>query len=114
MLKTADSADLVQAVRSVCKGASALDPAVAKKVVQQLTSGRPLGAQVAVEPLTEREIEVLRLVARGFTNKAVGQELSISDRTVQGHLANIYGKLGVGSRTEAVTEALKQGWITIE
>jgi DNA-binding NarL/FixJ family response regulator len=91
-----------------------LDPAVAQKVVQQLTSGRPLGAQAVVETLTERELEVLRLAARGLTNKAIGLELGISDRTVQGHLANIYGKLNVNSRTEAVTEALKQGWITIE
>jgi DNA-binding NarL/FixJ family response regulator len=114
VLKTAGSDELVQAVRAVYRGESALDPAVTQKVVQQLTSGRPLGAQATVEALTEREIKVLRLVAKGLTNKAVGQALGISDRTVQGHLANIYGKLNVGSRTEAVTEALKQGWITIE
>ena len=53
-------------------------------------------------------------VAKGLTNKAIGQGLGISDRTVQGHLANIYGKLGVGGRTEAVTEALRQGWIVVE
>jgi DNA-binding NarL/FixJ family response regulator len=114
VLKTADSGELVRAVRAVYRGESALDPAVAQKVVEQLTSGRPLGAQASVEALTEREVEVLRLAARGLTNKAIGQELGISDRTVQGHLANIYGKLHAGSRTEAVTEALKQGWITIE
>ena len=114
VLKTADSGELVHAVRAVHRGESALDPAVAQKVVQQLTSGRPLGAQASVEALTDREVEVLRLVARGLTNRAIGQELGISDRTVQGHLANIYGKLNVGSRTQAVTQALKQGWITIE
>jgi DNA-binding NarL/FixJ family response regulator len=114
ILKTADSAEIVQAVRAVYRGESALDPAVTQKVVQQLTTGRPLGTQATVEALTEREIEVLRLVAQGLTNKAVGQALRISDRTVQGHLANIYGKLNVSSRTEAVTEAFKQGWITIE
>jgi DNA-binding NarL/FixJ family response regulator len=114
VLKTADSGELVNAVEAVFRGESALDPAVAQKVVQQLTSGRPLGAQATTEPLTEREIEVLRLAAKGLTNKAIGQALGISDRTVQGHLANIYGKLGVGSRTEAVTEALKQGWIVLE
>jgi DNA-binding NarL/FixJ family response regulator len=113
VLKTADSAHLVRAVRAVSRGESALDPAVTQKVVQQLTSGRPLGAQTNVEALTEREIAVLRLAAKGLTNKAIGQALSISDRTVQGHLANIYGKLNVSSRTEAVTEALKQGWIVI-
>lgn len=114
VLKTADSAELVQAVRAVYRGESALDPIVTQRVVQQLASGRPLGTPTTVEALTEREIEVLRLVAHGLTNKAIGQSLGISDRTVQGHLANIYGKLNVGSRTEAVTEALKQGWITIE
>lgn len=114
VLKTADSGELVNAVRAVFRGESALDPAVVQKVVQQLTSGRPLGAQNTVEPLTEREIEVLHLAAKGLTNKAIGQALGISDRTVQGHLANIYGKLGAGSRTEAVTEALKQGWIVLE
>jgi DNA-binding NarL/FixJ family response regulator len=56
----------------------------------------------------------LRLAAKGLTNKAIGRTLGISDRTVQGHLANIYGKLGVGSRTEAVTEALRRGWIVVE
>jgi DNA-binding NarL/FixJ family response regulator len=113
ILKTADSSQLVRAVRAVHRGESALDTAVTHKVVRQLTTGRPLGAQAAVESLTERELEVLRLAARGLTNKAIGQALNISDRTVQGHLANIYGKLSVGSRTEAVTEALKQGWIVI-
>jgi two-component system, NarL family, response regulator LiaR len=114
VLKTTGSVELVNAVRAVAWGDSALDPAVAHKVVQQLTSGRPLGSEDVVETLTEREVEVLNLVARGMTNKAIGKQLGISDRTVQGHLANIYGKLGVSSRTEAVTEALRQGWITIE
>jgi DNA-binding NarL/FixJ family response regulator len=114
MLKTADSDELVRAVRAVHRGESALDHAVTQKVVRQLTTGRPLGAQATVEPLTDREVEVLRLAAKGQTNKAIGQSLGISDRTVQGHLANTYGKLNVNSRTEAVTEALRQGWITIE
>jgi DNA-binding NarL/FixJ family response regulator len=114
ILKTADSADLVHAVRAVYRGESALDPTVTQKVVRQLATGHPLGAQSTVETLTDREVEVLRLAAKGLTNKAIGQGLGISDRTVQGHLANIYGKLNVSSRTEAVTEALKQGWITIE
>jgi DNA-binding NarL/FixJ family response regulator len=114
ILKTAGSSELGEAVRTVHRGESALDPVVAQKVVQQLTTGRPLGAQATVEALTERELDVLRLAAKGLTNKAIGQALDISDRTVQGHLANIYGKLNVSSRTEAVTEALKLGWITFE
>lgn len=59
-------------------------------------------------------MDVLCLAARGLTNRAIGHELAISHRTVQGHLQSIYGKLGVNSRTEAVTEALKRGWIVIE
>ncbi|MGD9315771.1 MAG: response regulator transcription factor [Anaerolineae bacterium] len=114
ILKTADSGDLVQAVRAVSRGESPLDPTVTQKMVQQLATGRPLGAQAAVEPLTSREVEVLRLVAKGMTNKAIGRALDISDRTVQGHLANIYGKLHASSRTEAVTKALQQGWLAIE
>ncbi len=114
ILKTADSAQLVQAVRAVHRGESALDATVTQKVVQQLASGRPMGAQVVAEGLTDRELEVLRLAAKGLTNKAIGQTLGISNRTVQGHLANIFGKLAVNSRTEAVTAALKQGWIVLE
>jgi len=114
ILKTADSSQLVQAVRSVYRGESVLDPMVTQKVVTQLTTGRPAGAQEMLESLTDREIEVLRLVPKGLTNKAIGRELGISDRTVQGHLANIFGKLGVGTRTEAVLLAVQQGWIVLE
>jgi DNA-binding NarL/FixJ family response regulator len=67
-----------------------------------------------VEPLSSREIEVLRLAARGFTNKAIGVQLGISDRTVQGHLTNIFGKLDVASRTEAVTKAIHLGLVSVE
>ena len=114
VLKNAPSAELVQAVRAVARGESALDPAVTAKVMAQLATGRPSGAQAAVEGLTEREVDVLRLAARGHTNRAIGHELGISDRTVQGHLANIFGKLGVSTRTEAVLLAMKQGWITLD
>jgi DNA-binding NarL/FixJ family response regulator len=61
--------------------------------------------------LTDRELEVLRLAAGGLTNRGIGLKLNISDRTVQGHLASIYAKLEVGSRTEAVTKALQMGLI---
>ena len=114
MLKTADADDLVDAVHAVHRGESALSPSVAQKVVQQIASGRPLGAARQIESLTEREVDVLQLAARGLTNRAIGRQLAISDRTVQGHLANVYGKLEVSNRTEAVTEALKRGWIVIE
>ncbi|MGD2166195.1 MAG: response regulator transcription factor, partial [Anaerolineae bacterium] len=113
VLKTASADELVQAVRTVHRGESALSPEIASKVVRQATRGRPEGAADQVESLTERELDVLRLVAEGMTNRETGRELGISHRTVQGHLASIYGKLDVSSRTEAVTEALKRGWIVI-
>jgi DNA-binding NarL/FixJ family response regulator len=114
VLKTASGDELVRAVYTVHRGESALSPEVASKVVRQAISGRPERAADQVEPLTDRELDVLRLAARGLTNRAIGHDLGISHRTVQGHLASVYGKLGVNSRTEAVTEALRRGWIVVE
>jgi DNA-binding NarL/FixJ family response regulator len=114
VLKTASGDELVRAVRTVHTGETALSPEIAGKVVRQATRRRPEGAADQVELLTDRELDVLRLAARGLTNRAIGHELGISHRTVQGHMANVYGKLGVNSRTEAVTEALRRGWIVIE
>jgi len=107
VLKTADAEDIVEAVRSVRDGKSVLDPAIARQLIRRF-SGEPL---LVVEALTERELEVLRLAARGNTNKAIGVQLSISDRTVQGHLAKVFGKLHAASRTEAVMRAVTQGLI---
>jgi DNA-binding NarL/FixJ family response regulator len=112
ILKSAPAEELVRAVRSVAAGQTALSPEIARKVVQQVAT--PAARADQPEPLTDRELEVLRLTARGRTNKEIGRELGISARTVQGHLANIYGKLGVYSRTEAVTVALRRGWIVVE
>jgi DNA-binding NarL/FixJ family response regulator len=114
LLKSADPDDLVRAVKATAAGGKVLDPTVAGRVVAQMTSGKPAAASDQVEPLSERELDVLRLAGQGLTNKAIGVELGISDRTVQGHLANVYGKLGVASRTEAVTRALRMGWIVLE
>jgi DNA-binding NarL/FixJ family response regulator len=113
VLKTASADELVRAVHSIHQGKSALSPEIAAKVIRQVKSGRPGAASAQVEPLTERELDVIRLAARGQTNRQIGIELGISHRTVQGHLASIYGKLDVNSRTEAVTEALRRGWIVI-
>jgi DNA-binding NarL/FixJ family response regulator len=114
LLKTVEVDDLLRAVRAVHRGESALSPEVTQKVLQQLRTRHPAGAGEQIEMLTSRELEILRRAAQGLTNKAIGQDLGISDRTVQGHLASIFGKLGVASRTEAVTEALKRGWIVLE
>lgn len=112
LLKTASSDELVHAVHAIAAGESALSPAVAKKLVLRATSGQP--SEDTIEPLTERELEILRLAAKGMSNKQIGVALSISDRTVQGHLANIYAKLHVSTRTEAVMYAVREKWITLE
>jgi DNA-binding NarL/FixJ family response regulator len=109
VLKTARPEELIQAVRDVNEGKSALDPSITRKLMQNLFK-RP--QDTAVEPLTEREHDVLRLAAKGFTNKAIGVQLTISDRTVQGHLAHIFAKLQATSRTEAVMRAVALGWIS--
>lgn len=114
LLKSADPDELLAAVRAVFRGEPALSPGITDKVIRQLREGKPAGAAEQVERLTAREIEVLQLAAQGLTNKAIGQRLSISDRTVQGHLANMYAKMNVASRTEAVMEALRRGWIILE
>jgi len=108
VLKTADAEDIIRAVRAVHEGQSALDPTIARKVMAHI-SGRKLSAPV--ERLTNRELEVLALTAKGYTNKAIGVQLGISDRTVQGHLAKIFNKLQAESRTEAVMRAVSLGWL---
>lgn len=113
VLKTASPANILQAVRDVHEGKSALDPIITAHLMHQIAS-RTDTDQALVEKLTERELEVLALTAKGYTNKAIGVQLSISDRTVQGHLAKVYQKLDASSRTEAVMKAVAQGLIPAE
>lgn len=105
VLKNAEAEEITAAVRAVHRGEPALAPDIAQKLITQMT-GTPEPPAI-LEPITDREREVLQLAASGLTNRGIGLELSISDRTVQGHLASIYAKLSVNSRTEAVTKALQ-------
>ena len=114
ILKTTDSDELVRAVRTVAGGRPALAPEVAQKVVGQLTGTTRNADDEVVQTLSDRELNTLRLAAKGLTNRAIGLSMGISDRTVQGHLANIYAKLHVSTRTEAVLKAVKQGWLTLD
>ncbi len=111
VLKTAEAEEIVQAVHAVSEGQSALDPIIARKLVSQFVHRAAGSDAQPIEPLTDRETEVLRLAAKGFTNKAIGAQLSISDRTVQGHLAKIYDKLHATSRTEAVMRGVSLGLV---
>ena len=111
LLKTSSVDDLISAIRSVRAGETVLDPAVAGKLLRLLatiTSEETKGLEV----LHHRELDVLKLVAKGMHNIDIAKELHISDHTVHAHLTNIFVKLGVSSRTEAVLRALKEGWLT--
>jgi two-component system, NarL family, response regulator LiaR len=112
LLKNVRAEELVQAVRAVHAGESVLHPAIARKVINHYA--RPSSEETGVEALTERELEVLRLAAKGMSNREIAQALVLSVRTVQVHLTNIFGKLEVGSRTEAVMCGLRKGWIKLE
>jgi DNA-binding NarL/FixJ family response regulator len=115
LLKNIHSHELVNAIRAVYSGESVLHPSVARKVLNRFSkmpSGSP--AKTVNEELSDREMEVLRLVTKGLSNKEIADNLCLSIRTVQGHLGNIFNKLMVGSRTEAVIRALKEGWVTLD
>lgn len=108
VLKTSELTRLYDALQDVAVGRSAFDDGLLAKAALHEQEMPKL-----VEGLTAREMEILSFAAHGLTNKEIGKNLFISDRTVQGHLQNIYQKLGVGTRTEAVTAALARGLIIL-
>jgi len=113
LLKDVSGRELIEAIRAVHKGESVLHPAVARKVVERFRRlGKPVGR--ASDLLTEREMAVLKAAAKGMSNKDIAEELCLSVRTVEAHLGTIFNKLGVGSRTEAVIRALKNGWLVLD
>jgi DNA-binding NarL/FixJ family response regulator len=114
LLKNVRSSELVAAVRAVYDGESVLHPAVIRRLIGRLSPSARPGAERIAEPLSARELEILHLASKGISNKQIANELCLSARTVQAHLGNIFNKLGVGSRTEAVLYALKRGWFSLE
>ena len=112
LLKDSPREELFKAIRAVWRGESLLEPAVAGKVLDRFTE---LSRQAtAPDCLSERELEVVRLMATGAPNKVIAERLSISGSTVKTHIQSIFQKLTVSDRTEAVTEALRRGLITLE
>jgi DNA-binding NarL/FixJ family response regulator len=114
LLKDVHAEELIKAVRAVYAGESVLHPVIARKVINHFAPITAKREESAQEPLTEREMQVLKLAARSMTNQEIAHELALSVRTVQSHLSNIFGKMQVGSRTEAVLQGLKKGWLTLE
>jgi DNA-binding NarL/FixJ family response regulator len=113
VLKNASSEEIVQAVHTVHEGQMALDPAIARKIVARWMSAGQAPPEPAEPRPSPREMDVLKLVARGLTNKAIAAQLKISERTVQGHIASLFAKLGVSSRTETVVRAVQLGWVNL-
>lgn len=113
LLKDVHANDLVSAVRAVQAGEPVLSPVVVRKMMGHLAAQQqqPGGHVHEPEQLTGQERLVLQLAARGLSNKAIALEMSLSPRTIQAHLAHIFNKLGVASRTEAVVTSMKQGWL---
>jgi DNA-binding NarL/FixJ family response regulator len=120
LLKDAPLEDLFRAIHAVAAGQSLLQPAVAAKLMERISSGPHSGIKGAprsgelAEPLSDREAEILRLMARGAANKEIAGLLFISENTVKTHIGHIFQKLGVGDRTEAVTKALRLNLITLD
>ncbi len=111
LLKDAPREELFKAIRAVSRGESLIQPVVASKLLDRFTElsrRAPSGEQ-----LSERELEILQLMAKGAANKEISAQLSISQSTVKTHISSIFQKLGVNDRTEAVTQAIKKGIIRL-
>jgi NarL family two-component system response regulator LiaR len=115
LLKESSGEELIEAIRQVMTGEPVLHPRIMKKVLNRLrTPVEETSPQTPSEVLSDREMEVLRLAARGMSNMEIADSLTLSVRTVQTHLRSIFNKLGVGSRSEAIVYGLKKGWLTLE
>ncbi len=111
-LKDSSPDALINAIRQVHEGVAALHPTIAKKILDDLHSSEK--QPLSEEPLTQRELEVLKLLARGFENKEIADQLVISEATVRTHVSNILGKLHLASRTQAALYALREGLASLK
>lgn len=106
-LKDSSPDALVDAIRQVFQGESSLHPLIARKVLDEFHASSE--SELSTEPLTQRELEVLRLIAQGFENHQIAEKLVVSEATVRTHVSNILGKLHLASRTQAALYALREG-----
>ena len=114
LLKDVREQELIDAVVAVGAGGAVLQPELTRKLVAGLRLGEGQHEQQPpIGPLTDRELEVLRLVAGGRSNREVSESLGVSVRTVETHLRHVYRKLGVSSRTEAAVAALRRSWLSL-
>jgi len=116
LLKDISGDELINAIRAVFNGEPVLHPTVTRKLMNRFRVPSAAGTpdKRSPEPLSEREMEVLKLAAKGMTNKEIADSLHLSTRTVQAHLRTVFDKLSVGSRSEAVLHGLRRGWFNLE
>ena len=112
LLKDSSPHDLLQAIHDVCQGRMSLHPTIAAKLMDELN--KPAEGKVTEDPLTERELEVLVLVAKGLSNQDISEKLVVSERTVGAHVSNILGKLHLANRTQAALYALRKGFTELD
>jgi len=112
LLKDSGPYELIQAIQQVCRRESFLHPLVARKLLQELS--QPPAQPPTPDPLTEREVEVLGLVAKGHSNQEIANQLTISEATVRTHVSNILSKLHLASRTQAALYALREGLASLD
>ena len=113
LLKSARGRDLVEAIRTIRTGESVLHPNIIAKLLKRATMA-PIEEHKHSDLLTERESEILKLVALGMSNKEIAEKLFVSQRTVKAHLTNTFNKLNVASRSEAIIRGLRWGLVTLE
>jgi len=112
LFKSTKDEQLLQAIRSVLAGHFVSNPEVVHKLYKRAT--RRAVTVSSAEHLTHRELQILKLAARGKSNQEIAHELGVSVRTVKGYFESIFSKMGVKSRTEAVLEALRRGWVSLQ
>jgi DNA-binding NarL/FixJ family response regulator len=111
LLKDTAADDIIRAIRTVADGGSWIDPRVTPRLLRALRAGRPATPGPVLDALSERELEVLTLVARGASNGEIAAELFVSERTVKGHVGSIFTKLGTRDRAAAIVLAFDAGLV---
>ncbi len=115
LLKSARGNEIIGAIRAVCSGESVLDPVITRKLLERAVgTAKETGNAKERGTLSQREVEILRLASKGMSNKDIANALFLSLRTVKAHLTNIFNKMGVGCRTDAILKGLRKGYITLD
>jgi len=114
LIKSARGNEIIGAIRAVCSGESVLDPVVTRKLLERVVGTATVADNAKARgTLSQREVEILRLASKGMSNKDIANVLFLSVRTVKAHLTNIFNKMGVGCRTDAIVKGLREGYINL-